>query len=71
MAPFARVNALAIGGIKRNQPERFIKRYKELTPLKRMATEKDIVGPLLFLISDLSKYITGQVINVDGGWSAW
>ena len=71
MAPFARVNALAIGGIKRNQPERFIKRYKQLTPLKRMATEKDIVGPLLFLISDLSKYITGQVINVDGGWSAW
>ena len=71
MAPFTRVNALAIGGIKRNQPEKFIKRYKELTPLKRMANENDVVGPLLFLVSDLSKYITGQVINVDGGWSAW
>ena len=36
-----------------------------------MANENDVVGPLLFLVSDLSKYITGQVINVDGGWSAW
>ena len=36
---------------------------------KRMATEDDIIGPILFFLSDNSKYITGQNLIVDGGFS--
>jgi len=71
MAPDVRVNALALGGIERGQPESFQKRYKARTPMGRMGTEKDMVGPMLFLASDMSKYMTGQTLPVDGGWSAW
>ena len=39
----------------------------EAVPMKRMGTPSDIAGVALFLASDLSCYITGQTINVDGG----
>ena len=41
---------------------------KSLTPLKRIATPNDITGPLLFLASDWSQFMTGQVLTVDGGF---
>lgn len=71
MAPAVRVNAIAPGGLERGQPEAFRQRYLDRTPLKRMATESDIAGPALFLASDLSAYVTGQILAVDGGWTAW
>ncbi|MBC7542947.1 MAG: SDR family oxidoreductase [Candidatus Sericytochromatia bacterium] len=71
MAPAVRVNCLAPGGIERSQPAVFQNRYAARTPLGRMATEADIVGGLVFLASDLSRYVTGQVLAVDGGWTAW
>lgn len=70
MAPSVRVNALALGGIERGQAEEFIQRYVARTPMKRMGIEDDMVGPMLFLASNMSKYVTGQIIPVDGGWSA-
>jgi NAD(P)-dependent dehydrogenase (short-subunit alcohol dehydrogenase family) len=36
-----------------------------------MATEDDLVGPVLFLASDLSRYVTGHHLIVDGGFSVW
>jgi NAD(P)-dependent dehydrogenase (short-subunit alcohol dehydrogenase family) len=69
LAPSIRVNAVAIGGIKRNQPLNFINKYEQLTPLRRMAKEDDVLGILLLLSSDYSNYITGQTITVDGGFS--
>jgi len=39
----------------------------EMTPLKRAATTEDIVGPIMFLLSDASQYMTGQVLWVNGG----
>ncbi len=69
LCPNIRVNSISPGGIIRNQDEDFIKRYEALTPLGRMGTEEDIKGAALFLASDLSKYVTGQNIVVDGGWS--
>lgn len=71
VAPEVRVNAIAPGGVFRNQPEAFVKRYAERTPLGRMATEDDFRGAIAYLSSDLSRYVTGQVLAVDGGWSAW
>lgn len=71
IAPEVRVNAISPGGILRNQPEEFVKRYESKTPLARMATEDDFRGILGYLASDLSKYVTGQVFQVDGGWGTW
>ena len=58
-------------GVWRQQPEAFVERYVERTPLRRMATEQDIKGAVAFLASDLSEYVTGQNLLVDGGWTAW
>lgn len=71
LAPAIRVNAISPGGIWRNQPEQFVERYVERTPLGRMGVEEDIKGAALFLASDLSAYMTGQNLILDGGWTAW
>ncbi|MDP5227242.1 MULTISPECIES: SDR family oxidoreductase [Arthrobacter] len=71
LAPRVRVNAFAPGGIARGQDESFTERYEKLTPLGRMATEDDFRGVAVWLASDASRYVTGQTIAVDGGWSAW
>lgn len=71
LAPAVRVNSLCPGGVWRNQPEAFVKRYESRTPLKRMGTEEDMCGTMLYLASDMSKYVTGQNIMVDGGWGVW
>jgi NAD(P)-dependent dehydrogenase (short-subunit alcohol dehydrogenase family) len=71
LAPNVRVNTLSPGGVLRGQPKQFQKRYVERVPLKRMAIEDDFKGALAFLSTDLSKYLTGQNIIVDGGWSVW
>ena len=67
--PPIRVNCISPGGIERGQDERFQNRYKNMTPLGRMGCEEDFKGVCHFLASDLSKYVTGQNIIVDGGWS--
>jgi len=69
LAPHIRVNAISPGGILRQQEKLFIKKYKEKTLLNRMATEDDISEPVLFLASNMSSYITGQNIIIDGGWT--
>ena len=69
LSPKIRVNCISPGGIKRNQNKEFIKRYEKMTPLERMGTEQDFRGITLLLASNLSSYITGQNIIVDGGWS--
>ncbi len=70
-APSVRVNCVSPGGIQRGQNEKFISNYRRHTPMGRMACPEDIVGPVIFLASGASRYITGQNILVDGGWSAW
>lgn len=70
-APRIRVNAISPGGVARGQPEPFRERYAARTPLKRMATEEDMKGAVAYLASDLSAYVTGQNLVVDGGWTAW
>jgi len=71
LAPDIRVNAITPGGIFRNQNPKFLERYEFRCPMKRMAHEDDFIGATVFLASDLSKYITGQNIVVDGGFSVW
>ncbi len=71
IAPRIRVNTISPGGVFRNQHEAFVQRYEAKTPLGRMATEDDFRGAIAYLASDLSKYVTGHNLAVDGGWGIW
>ena len=66
-----RVNALSPGGVSGNQDPEFRKKFCERVPLGRMAEAADLRGPLLFLASSASAYITGIELVVDGGFTAW
>lgn len=69
LAPRIRVNCISPGGIERGQEKTFTERYNKATPLGRMGREEDIKGAAHFLASDLSSYVTGQNIIIDGGWT--
>lgn len=71
LAPDIRANVISPGGVWRNQPKEFVKRYEKRTPKGRMGKEEDMIGAVLYLASDLSEYVTGQNITVDGGFSVW
>jgi len=72
-----RVNAISPGGYYEgdNQHEEnsntFVKNYKSMTPLGRLAEDDDIKGPIVFLASEASRYITGHNLLLDGGWTIW
>lgn len=64
-----RVNCISPGGILSGQPESFLSNYKKDCLSKGMLDATDITGALMFLLSDQSKYISGQNIIIDDGWS--
>ena len=65
-----RVNCVSPGGIFDNQDINFVKNYMKKVPLGRMGLPEDIAPSVAFLLSDDSKYITGQNLIIDGGWTA-
>ena len=65
-----RCNCLALGGLPNNQHPAFIENYCKATYLGRLAVEEDVKGMIVYLASDASKYLTGTVIPLDGGYSA-
>jgi NAD(P)-dependent dehydrogenase (short-subunit alcohol dehydrogenase family) len=64
-----RVNCISPGGILDNQPEIFLENYSNNCNSKGMLDSQDLNGALIFLLSDSSKYVNGQNIIVDDGWS--
>ena len=69
LSPRIRVNCISLGGVFNNQNEKFVKKYSKKVLLKRMAKPNEIVGPVLFLASEMSTYVNGENIIVDGGLS--
>ena len=53
-----------------NQDQRFLEQYLPKVPLGRMADPNDYNGPIVFLMSDASRYMTGSNVVVDGGFTA-
>ena len=68
-----RVNAFAPGAtnVERNLADdpSYLEVWAPLIPLGRVAEPEDMVGPAVFLASDESAHVTGQVLYVDGGWT--
>jgi NAD(P)-dependent dehydrogenase (short-subunit alcohol dehydrogenase family) len=71
------VNVLAPGFCETSYAENFKTKTElynftlERTPMKKWGTSADIANACVYLSSEMSSYITGEVLNVDGGWSAW
>ncbi|MFA5205510.1 MAG: SDR family oxidoreductase [Lentisphaeria bacterium] len=66
-----RVNCIHPGGLRSpTQPEAFVRNYSERTCLGRLANDTDLMGAILFLAADASRYVTGTNLPVDGGYTA-
>ncbi|MFZ2284392.1 MAG: SDR family oxidoreductase, partial [Lutibacter sp.] len=66
-----RCNVIAPGFIETEMtaslPEDTVKQWRDSIPLKRGGTPEDVANACVFLASDMSSYITGQTLSVDGG----
>ena len=66
-----RVNALAPGGVYREQDEKFVKKLTQLIPMGRMAKQSEYKAAIVFMVSQASSYMTGSIVNMDGGRTVW
>jgi len=71
LAPSIRVNCVVLGGVEHKQDDNFRKKYEENVPMQRMMDKNEIHGLIKYLCSDESSYVTGSILNIDGGWTAW
>lgn len=73
LAPKVRVNAIAPAATSTERnweyDSRFDETWRAVTPLGRVATPEDYVAPVVFLASDASEFVTGEILHVDGGWT--
>ena len=72
-----RINSVCAGGVlghvagkSKDQSRIFLENYSNKVPINRLAYPEEIANPVIFLCSNMSSYITGSNLVVDGGWSA-
>ena len=65
------VNTISPGAVYNGHSDEFQKRVSNLIIAGRMADPKEIGNAMLFLCSENSNYMNGQMLNIDGGFSAW
>ena len=68
-APNFKVNTLALGGIINNQSKPFVDKYSKKVPMNRMMNIEEILPTILLLLNEKNTYMTGSLINIDGGYS--
>jgi NAD(P)-dependent dehydrogenase (short-subunit alcohol dehydrogenase family) len=68
--PDARINCVCCGGVEADQSDEFKEKYSDYVPAGRMMHQSDLFGLLEYLCSEESKYMTGSVITIDGGYTA-
>jgi 3-oxoacyl-[acyl-carrier protein] reductase len=56
------------GAMRGKKPGELFTEYAREVPLRRTGSPEDVAGPIVFLLSDESQYVTGEVILVDGGF---
>lgn len=66
-----RCNAIVPHGVLNGHNEAFLENFAKLSPLGRMCDREELIGPFTFLASDASSYMTGSILTIDGGWTAW
>ena len=66
-----RCNAIVPHAIFNDHEVPFLENFARLSPLGRMCDREELVGPFTFLASDASSYMTGSLLTIDGGWTAW
>ena len=66
-----RVNCVTPHGVFNHQEDSFIERFSSMSPLKRMSEAEEVIGAIIYLLSDASSYATGSNVLVEGGWTAW
>lgn len=66
-----RCNAIVPHGIFNDHSKEFLINWGKLSPIGRMCDREELTGPFTFLSSDASSYMTGSILCVDGGWTAW
>jgi len=66
-----RVNALCPGGVYNGQPPEFVEKLTNLIPMGRMAEVDEYQCAVIFLVTDASSYMTGSILNIDGGRTCW
>lgn len=66
-----RCNAIVPHAIENQHSEAFKNNFSRLSPLGRMCEREELIGPFTFLASEASSYMTGSILTVDGGWTAW
>ena len=67
----ATICVISLFGVLGAQDEEFKRKFCARVPLGRMAIYQDLIGPLQFLASDASSYVTGTELRIDGGFTAW
>ena len=66
-----RINNVRVGAVENNQPKEFVKNFLKKTPANQMAKKQDLANIVNFLCSEKSKYIIGENISLDGGYTLW